>query len=169
MMINDDIPAIDMQKKPKIGMSISPGVEPGVVISPPDGKVVVVPGYRVRFNGVLFMVGVSCEPDLLDDCSVYPYREDYQNRAVYVRYIQTSDRQFRTREGSAVGDSWVQTIQRIGEGDVVYSGNDSCVHLPSGWHACIDLMSTDRKFDLEARRLLPKKSATIDFYYRIDN
>ena len=81
MMINSDIKEIKLQKNPKISISFSPGAEPGVVISPPDGQSPVIPGYRVRFKGVAFIVGVSCEADLLDDCSAYPYSEDYQGRA----------------------------------------------------------------------------------------
>jgi hypothetical protein len=40
------------------------------------------------------------------------------------------------------------------------------VRLKSGWNACIDLMSTHRKFDTKTRRLMPKKNALIDFYYK---
>ena len=169
MMINTEIKEIKFQKSPKIGMSFAPGVEPGVVIDPPDGKSTVIPGYRVRFKGVGFIVGVSCEADLLDDCSAYPYSEDYQDRAVYIRYIQTSDSRFKTQEGSTVGDRWGQTIQKVNNDKIIYSGDDSCVLLQSGWHACIDLMSANRKFDLKARRLLPKKTAIIDFFYKGKN
>jgi len=38
MMINSDIKEIKLQKNPKIGMSFTPGAEPGVVISTPDGN-----------------------------------------------------------------------------------------------------------------------------------
>jgi hypothetical protein len=169
MMINPSIKEIELSKKPKIEMSFVPGVEPGIVISPPDGQSSVIPGYRVRFKGIAFIVGVSCEADLSDDCSAYPYAEDYQNRMVYIRYIQASDSKFKTQEGSTAGDSWGETIQKVGGDKIIYSGNDSCLLLQSGWHACIDLMSNNRKFDIDARRLLPKKTAIIDFYYKSKN
>ena len=57
MLINSDIKEIKFQKKPKIGMSFLPGAEPGVVVSPPDGHSSVIPGYRVRFKGIAFIVG----------------------------------------------------------------------------------------------------------------
>lgn len=169
MMINTDIKEIKLRKDPKIGMSFAPGVEPGVVVDPPDGKNSVIPGYRVRFKGVAFIVGVSCEADLLDDCSAYTNSEDYQSMTVYIRYIQTSDSRFKTPEGSTIGDRWGQTIKRAGDDKIIYSGYDSCVLLQSGWYACIDLMSAKRKFDPKARRLLPKKTAIIDFYYKSKN
>ena len=166
MMINADIKEITLQTNPTIGLSFAPGIEPGVVISPPEGKSGVIPGYRVRFKGVGFMAGVSCDADLLDDCSRYQYSEDYENRLVYFRYLQTSDRHFKTPEGLTIGDRWGTAIQAIENKTITYSGNDSCVLLQSGWHACIDLMSVDRAFDPKARRLLPKKTATIDFFYK---
>ena len=113
MMINSEVPEIKFQKKPIIGMAFTPGLEPGVVISPPDNQSAVIPGYRVRYKGLAFIVGVSCEADLQDDCSAYPYREDYESRPVYVRYIQISDRKFKTPEGSSLGDRWDQTIQKV--------------------------------------------------------
>ena len=166
MMINSNVQEIKLPKNPIIGMSFVPGVEPGVVVSPPDENGSVLSGYRVQFKGVSFIVGVSCEADLSDDCSAYPYSEDYQNRVVYIRYIQTSDSRFKTKEGSSIGDSWGETIQKVGDDKIIYSGDDSCVLLQTGWRACIDLMSNSRKFDINARRLLPKKTATIDFYYK---
>jgi hypothetical protein len=169
MMINADILEITLEKNPAIGMSFTPGIEPGVVISLPEGKSAVIPGYRVRFKGVAFIVGISCDANLLDDCSTYQYSEDYRRRLVYMRYLQTSDRQFKTPEGLTIGDRWGKTIQSIGDDKIIYSGNDSCVLLQSGWHACIDLMSANREFDLKARRLLPKKTATIDFFYKSKN
>jgi len=166
MMINTEIKEFKLQKRPVIRMSFTPGLEPGVVISPPVRNSEVIPGYRVRFKGVAFIVGVSCEADLQDDCSAYPYSEDYKNRMVYIRYIQTSDKKFKTPEGSKIGDRWDRTIQKVGSDKFVYSGNDSCVRLKSGWNACIDLMSANRKFDTKARRLMPKKNDLIDFYYK---
>ena len=168
-MVNSDIKEINLSQKPKIGMAFEPGVEPGVVISPPDGQSGVIPGYRVRFEGVAYIVGVACKDDLSDDCSAHIYADDYLNRKVYVRYIQTSDSRFKTREGLTIGDSWGETIQSISADRIIYSGDDSCVRLKSGWHACIDLMSTERKFDPVARRRLPKKTAVIDFYYKSKN
>ena len=166
MMINTEIKEFNFHKKPEIGTSFTPGVEPGVVISPPIWKSDVIPGYRVRFKGIGFILGISCEADLQDDCSAYPYSEDYKNRPVYIRYIQTSDKKFRTPEGSRIGNRWDHTLQKIGGDKFIYSGNDSCVRLKSGWNACIDLMSTHRQFDTKARRLMPKKNALIDFYYK---
>jgi len=166
MMINADIMEIKLQKKPAIGMSFTPGIEPGVVISPPEGQSGVIPGYRVQFKGVAFMVGIACDANLLDDCSTYQYSEDYRSRVVYIRYLQTSDRQFKAPEGLTIGDRWGKTIQSLGDDKIIYSGNESCVLLQSGWHACIDLMSANREFDVKARRLLPKKTATIDFFYQ---
>jgi hypothetical protein len=166
MMINTDIQEITLQINPTIGMTFTPGIEPGVVISLPEGQSAVIPGYRVRFKGVAFIVGISCDANLLNDCSTYQYSEDYRDRLVYMRYLQISDRQFKTPEGSTIGDRWDKTIQKVGDDKIIYSGNDSCVLLKSGWHACIDLMSAHREFDLKARRLLPKKTATIDFFYK---
>ena len=167
MMINSDIPAIALPSAPAIGMVLAPGTEPGVVVSLPEGGMQVIPGYRARFQGLAFIVGVSCEADLTDDCGAYVYQDDYQDRAVYVRYIQTADPGFKTPEGSTVGERWDQAVTRAGGGDIVYTANDSCVRLPSGWHACIDLMSAERSFDTVKRRLFPKKTAPIDFYYQI--
>ena len=166
MMINSEVKEIKFQKNLIIGMAFTPGLEPGVVISPPDNQSAVIPGYRVRYKGLAFIVGVSCEADLQDDCSAYPYREDYESRPVYVRYIQVSDKKFKTPEGSSLGDRWDQTIQKVDDDRLVYSGMDSCVRLPSGWRACIDLMSTNRKFNAKERRLMPKNSAKIDFFYK---
>lgn len=165
-MINAEIEALSFARPPAIGMSFQPAVEPGVVVSLPDGGITVIPGYRVSHSGIAYIVGISCEADMTDDCSAYPYSSDYRDRQVFIRYIQISDRKFRTPEGSGVGDRWGQTIQRAGSDPPTLSGNDSCVRLPSGWHACIDLMSTDRRFDTKLRRLLPKKSAIIDFFYQ---
>ncbi len=169
VMINADIKEIKIQKEPAVGMSFTPGVEPGAVISLPDGSSPVIPGYRVRFKDVAYLVGVSCEANLSDDCSAYPYAGDYQDRVVHIRYIQTSDRKFSTPEGSAVGDRWDQTIKKVGGDQIIFTANDSCVRLPSGWHACIDPMSVKRKFDPQLRRLMPKKSAKINFYYKSQN
>ena len=166
MMINEEIKEIGLNRDPTIGMSFTPGVEPGVVISPPEGGSGVLPGYRVRHKGVGYLVGVSCSDDLADDCSAYPYSEDYQDRMVFIRYIQTADRMFESPEGSATGDRWDQTLKRVGSQQIHFSGNDSCIRLPSGWHACIDLMSTDRKFDPNVRRLMPRGRAKIEFYYK---
>ena len=167
MMINSEIPEIALESAPAIGMAFMPGNEPGVVVSLPEGGMQVIPGYRVRSDGLAFIVGVSCAADLTDDCGAYVYQDDYQDRAVYVRYIQTADPGFKTPEGSAVGERWDQAVARTGGGDIVYTANDSCVRLPSDWHACIDLMSTERSFDTVKRRLFPKKTAPIDFYYQI--
>ena len=168
-MINKEINEIQFEKGPTIGMSFEPGIEPGVVISLPEGANVPIPGYRVRFKGIDFIVGISCEASLLDDCSTYQYSEDYEKRTVYIRYIQTAARQFKTPGGVSIGDQWSKTVQKIGDNTLVYSGNDSCVKLKSGWYACIDLMSANRKFDVKARRLLPKPTATIDFFYKGSN
>jgi hypothetical protein len=73
------------------------------------------------------------------------------------------------KSGASVQGRWGQTIKRVGDDKIIYSGDDSCVLLQSGWHACIDLMSAKRKFDPKARRLLPKKTAIIDFYYKSKN
>ena len=67
------------------------------------------------------------------------------------------------QEGIAVGDRWDKTLQKMKDETLVYSGNDSCVKLKSDWHACIDLMSANRRFDVKARRLLPKNTEPIDF------
>ena len=166
MMINSEVPEIKFQKEAIIGMAFTPGIEPGAVISQPDNQSVVIPGYRVRYKGMAFIVGVSCEADLQDDCSAYPYREDYEGRAVYVRYIQISDKKFKTPEGSGRGDRWDQTIQKVDADRPVYSAMDSCVSLPSGWRACIDLMSVNRKFNAKERRLMPNNNAKIDFFYK---
>ena len=163
IMINEDIMEIPLQQNPTVGRSFEPGIEPGVVISLPEGASAVIPGYKVEFKGIGFIVGIFCDANLSDDCSAYQYSEDYKNRTVYIRYLQTSDRQFRTPEGVAVGDRWDKTIQNIEDGKLVYSGNDSCVQLKSGWNACIHLMSANRTFDLKARRLLPKSTAIINF------
>ena len=104
VMVNDSIEEIELQDLPQIGMSFNPGMEPGVVISMPEGRPAVIPGYRVRFKGVAFTVGVSCKDDLTDDCSAYPYAEDYEQMSVFIRYIQASDPRFRTSEGSTAGD-----------------------------------------------------------------
>jgi hypothetical protein len=93
-------------------------------------------------------------------------QNSYKNKMVYIRYIQTSDKKFKMPEGSKIGDRWDRTIQKVDSNKFVYSGNDSCVRLKSGWKACIDLMSSNRKFDTKARRLMPKKNASIDFYYK---
>jgi hypothetical protein len=53
MMINTEIKEFKFHKKPEIGMSFTPGKEPGVVISPPIWKSEVIPGYRVRFKRML--------------------------------------------------------------------------------------------------------------------
>lgn len=114
---------------------------------------------------------------LLDKCGIsYSFpgfdlirrscQNSYKNKMVYIRYIQTSDKKFKTPEGSKIGDRWDRTIQKVGSNKFVYSGNDSCVRLKSGWKACIGLMSANRKFDTKARRLMPKKNASIDFYYK---
>ena len=166
LMINSEVKEIQFQKEPIMGMAFTPGIEPGVVISPPEGQSSVIPGYRFRYKGMAVIVGVSCKADLKDDCSAYPYREDYESRPVYVRYIQTSDAKFKTPEGSSRGDRWDRTIQRVGDHPLVYSAMDSCVRLPSGWRACIDLMSANRSFDPKLRRLMPKNTATIDFFYK---
>ena len=165
-MINTSIKEIVLQDEPVIGMSFMPGNEPGVVISLPEGKPPVIPGYRVRFKGFSYIVGVSCQDNLQDDCSDYVYAEDYQNRSVYIRYIQTSDPQFTTPERAGVGDRWDKTIQRAGADEVKYAANDSCVVLPSEWNACVDLMSARRKFDPNVRRLMPVKSSKIDFFFK---
>ncbi len=169
MMINSDIPEIALPSVPAIGMVLAPGTEPGVVVSLPEGGMQVIPGYRARFQGLAFIVGVSCEADLTDDGGAYVYQEDYQGRAVYVRYIQTADPRFSTPEGSAVGERWEKAVARAGDAAMVFTANDSCVRLPSGWHACIDLMSTERTFDTDKRRLFPKKTTPIDFYYQINS
>ena len=166
MMINAEIKELSFAQPPAIGMSFQPEIEPGVVVSMPDGGITVIPGYRVRHNGLAYIVGISCKADMTDDCSDYPYRSDYQDREVFIRYVQISDGKFRTPEGSGGGDRWGQTIQRAGGDNPTLSGNDSCVQLPSGWNACIDPMSADRKFDQKLRRLLPNKSAIIDFFYQ---
>lgn len=133
---------------------------------PPDGKSGVIPGYRVRHKAMAYIVGVSCEADLSDDCSAYPYRDDYQDRAVTIRYIQAADPGFRTPEGAKIGDRWDRTVNKVGGQQITYAGNDSCVRLPSGWHACVDPMSAQRAFDLNLRRSMPKKKAKIDFFYK---
>ena len=166
MMINSEVQEIKFQKEPIIGMAFTPGIEPGVVISLPDNQSAVVPGYRVQYKGMAFIFGVSCEVDLQDDCSAFPYREDYEDRPVYIRYIQISDKKFKTPEGSSRGDRWDQTIQKVDADRPVYSAMDSCVSLPSGWRACIDLMSTNRKFNTKERRLMPNNDAKIDFFYK---
>lgn len=168
-MVNESIEEIELQDLPKIGMSFTPGMEPGVVISMPEGQPAVIPGYRVRFKGIAFTVGVSCEDNLMDDCSAYPYAEDYEQRAIFIRYIQASDPKFRTPEGSTVGDRWDQTIKKVAKNKITYTAGDSCVLLPSGWYACIDSMSAKRVFDPQARRLMPKKSSKINFYYKSQN
>ena len=165
-MINSSIKETVLQDEPVIGMSFIPGNEPGVVISLPEGKPPVIPGYRVRFDGVSYIVGVSCRDNLQDDCSDYVYAEDYKNRSVYIRYIQTSDPQFTTPEGAGVGDRWDKTVEKVGANQVKYTANDSCVVLPSEWNACVDLMSARRKFDPNVRRLMPDKSSKIDFFYK---
>ena len=165
-MINTSIKVTVLQEAPVIGMSFVPGTEPGVVISLPDGKPPVIPGYRVRFQGVSYIVGVSCRDNLQDDCSDYVYAEDYKNRPVYIRYIQTSAPGFKTPEAARVGDRWDKTVERVGGNEVKYTVNDSCVLLPSEWNACIDLMSARRKFDPDVRRLMPEKSSKIDFFYK---
>ncbi len=168
MMINADIQEISFQQPPAIAMAFRPEMEPGVVVSIPGSANTIIPGYRVRHDGVAYIVGIACEADMADDCSAYPYAEDYKGRDVYIRYQQTSDRSFRTPEGAAVGDRWGRTLRRLDGGEMFLSGNDSCVKLPSGWHACIDLMSTQRRFDSKMRRLLPKKNAKLDFFYQIN-
>ncbi|MGD8242456.1 MAG: hypothetical protein PVF59_06520 [Desulfobacterales bacterium] len=169
MMINSEIDEIALPSAPVIGMAFAPGSEPGVVVSLPEGAGQVIPGYRVRFEGLAFIVGVSCEANLSDDCGAYVYQDDYQDRTVYVRYIQTVDPRFKTPEGSTVGERWAQAVARADGDDIVYTANDSCVRLPSGWHACIDLMSPERTFDTVKRRLFPKKTVPIDFYYQINS
>ena len=169
MMINTEIAEIELSSLPVIGMAFAPGNEPGVVVSLPEGGMQVIPGYRVRFESLAFIVGVSCEANLSDDCGAYVYQDDYQDRSVYVRYIQTTDPRFKTPEGSSVGERWAKAVAHAGSGDIVYTANDSCVRLPSGWHACIDLMSPERTFDTVKRRLFPKKTAPIDFYYQINS
>jgi len=166
MMVNSEIPEIRFQKQPTIGMSFKPGGEPGVVVSLPEGGNIIIPGYRVRVEDMAFIVGIACEENLSDDCSAYPYSDDYDDRAVYIRYIQISDRRFTTPEESRIGDRWDQTVQKVDKNKILLTANDSCLRLPSGWHACIDLMSVNRRFDVEKRRLLPKKSAIIDFFYK---
>ena len=136
------------------------------MVSLPEGGNIVIPGYRVKFKDTAYIIGISCEESLSDDCSAYPYSDDYKKRSVYIRYIQTSDRGFKTPEGVGIGDRWDQTVQKVENEDITYTANDSCVKLPSGWHACIDLMSANRKFDMKTRRLMPKKSAKIDFFYK---
>jgi hypothetical protein len=169
MMVNEDIMEIQFEKSPTIGMSFEPGNEPGAVISLPEGAGAVISGYRVQCKGIKFIIGISCDSNLSDDCSTYLYSDDYKNRTVYIRYLQTSDRQFKTPEGVAVGDRWGKTVQNIGDEKLVYSGNDSCVQLKSGWNACIDLMSAKRTFDVKARRLFPKSTEPIDFFYKSSN
>jgi hypothetical protein len=99
--------------------------------------------------------------------AAYVYQDDYQDRTVHVRYIQTVAPRFKTPEGSSVGERWEQAVARADGDDIVYTASDSCVRLPSGWHACIDLMSPERTFDTIKRRLFPKKTVPIDFYYQI--
>lgn len=165
-MVHKSIKEIVLQDEPVVGMSFMPGTEPGVVISLPEGKPPVIPGYRVRFKGVPYIVGISCRDNLQDDCSDYVYAEDYKNRSVYIRYIQTSASGFKTPEGAAIGDRWDKTVERVGADEVKYTANDSCVLLPSEWNACIDLMSARRKFDPNVRRLMPAKSSKIDFFFK---
>ncbi len=165
-LVNSAVKELEFDSAPAPGMSFKPGVEPGIVLGLPENQTQIIPGYKIRSNGVVFDVGISCKADLSDDCSEYIYSNDYQSRSVYVRYIQTTDRSFRTDEGAAIGETWQQIIQRLGSNEIIYSANDSCVLLPSGWHACIDLMSVDRVFDVNSRRLLPKNTARVDFSYQ---
>jgi hypothetical protein len=165
-MVNSDVNEIEFNNKPTIGMSFKPGVEPGIVVALSERQTLVIPGYRVQSNGVAFDVGISCKADLTDECHEFIYSDDYQSRSVYVRYVQTSDSAFRPEEGARIGESWQQIIDRLAGNEIIYSANDSCVRMPSGWHACIDLMSVDREFDPKARRLLPKNTARVAFYYK---
>jgi len=166
MMINTDMPEIGFQEAPMIGMAFKPRGEPGVVISLPESTNIVIPGYRIKHDAKAFLIGISCEENLSDDCSAFPYSNDYDDRRVYIRYIQTSDQTFKTPEGSGIGDRWDQKVQKVNRKSIQYTANDSCVQLPSGWHACIDPMSVDRNFNMKTRRLMPKKSAKIDFFYK---
>jgi len=151
-------PSLKLNRLPALGETIVPGRSPEIRLIPYLLKSFEHAAYKARYKNVEYFIAVNCEgPSSFDDCSTIPNNQ-FKGRAVYVRFLQSSDQKFKGVAGMKIGDSFAK-VSHLFADDAAIHGNGECLETKEEWLACFDgnAMEVNKK----RLQMMPSKNAKL--------
>ena len=153
-----------LNRLPDLNEVIVPGRAPNIRMIPYLRKSFAHPAYETRYQGKAFFIAVNCEgPGAFDDCSTTPHNQ-FANKSVYVRFVQTSDPAFQPVIGMRVGRSYGE-VKHLFEARPRLHGGGECLETSTEWLACFD--GNQMKVNKERLEMMPSHQAKLMRFLKI--
>ena len=155
---------LKLNRLPELGEAIIPGRAPNVHIIPYLLKSFAHPGYVSEFQGMEYVLAVTCEqPSGFDDCSTTPHNQ-FSGKKVYVRFIQSHDKKFNKVPGMTIGSSFEKTRHLFDDNAKIF-GDGECLQTRTAWLACFD--ATHLAVDKKSLQMMPAKHSELKRFIKI--
>lgn len=155
---------LKLNRLPELGEAIIPERAPNLSIIPYLLKSFAHPGYVSEFQGLEYVLAVTCEEPLgFDDCSTTPHNQ-FSGKKVYVRFIQSHDKKFNKVPGMTIGSSF-ETVRHLFDDNAKIFGDGECLQTRSEWIACFDAMQLS--VDKKRLQMMPAKQSQLKRFIKI--
>ncbi len=164
LVVSEWVPDLKLNRLPELNEEIIPGRAPNIRLIPYLFKSFAHPAYKSKLNGVSYYLAVNCDSAYgFDDCSTIPHNA-FRQRSVFVRFIQSSDPNFKLVNGMRVGNTFSQ-VEYLFDEDAEIHGDGECVKTRQEWLACFD----GNKLSLNKKRLqmMPAKDSRLLRFMKI--
>src|SRR5690606_36933173 len=124
--VTESAPDLILNRLPELNEVIMPGRAPNIRLTPYLLTSFAHPAYRARLKGVEYYIAVNCDQaGSFDDCSTIAHNQ-FANKAVYVRFLQTSDPAFGGVTGMRVGNNFA-SVRHLFAKDARLHGDGECI------------------------------------------
>lgn|GEM_PF-3168571 len=162
--LDTQIPPLALNRLPELNELMIPRRAPNVRLIPYLRKSFAHPAYTARLNNIDYLIAVNCnDPSGFDDCSTTPHNQ-FKNKHVFARFIQTNDLNFQFIEGLKIGVSFSQ-VKHLFNDNAKILGDGECLQTQSEWAACFD--STDTNINRSTLKMMPTDGAKLRRFLKI--
>jgi hypothetical protein len=130
-------PDLKLNRLPDLNEGFIPGRAPNIKLIPYLLKSFEHPAYKATLNGVSYYMAVNCDdPHSFDDCSTTPHNK-FKSKEVFVRFIQSEDKNFNLVKGMRVGQTFSQ-VSYLFDDKADIHGDGECLKTKEQWLACFE-------------------------------